>query len=120
MKPAIDGTEFGSITISGERYEHDVLIRLNGNVKKRRKALSKAKYGTSHKISLDEAEHIFEKGAKRLIIGSGQSGNVELSGEASDYFRKKGCAVDLLPTPQAIAAWNAGRGEVIGLFHVTC
>lgn len=120
MKPSIDGTEFGSITISGDLYEHDVVIRLSGKVKKRKKKLSKAKYGTSHKVSLEEAEHIFEAGAKRLILGSGQDGNVELSDEAAEYFRKKGCSVRLLPTPEAITAWNAANGAVIGMFHVTC
>ncbi|MCI0609230.1 MAG: MTH938/NDUFAF3 family protein [Anaerolineae bacterium] len=120
MRPSIDGTEFGSITILGELYEHDIVIRLSGKVKKRKKKLSKAKYGTSHKISLQEAEHIFEAGAKRLILGSGQGGNVELSEEAAEYFRKNGCSVQLLPTPQAITAWNAAQGDVIGMFHVTC
>ena len=120
MKPSIDGTEFGSITISGELYEHDVVIRLSGKVKKRKKKLSKAKYGTSHKVSLEEAEHIFEAGAKRLILGSGQSGSVELSGGAAEYFRKNGCSVQLLPTHQAITVWNATNGAVIGMFHVTC
>jgi len=120
MRPSIDGTEFGSITISGELYEHDVVIRLSGKVKKRKKKLSKAKYGTSHKVSLEEAEHIFEAGAKRLILGSGQSGLVELSDEAAEYFLKKGCSVQLLPTPQAITVWNAAKGAVIGMFHVTC
>jgi len=120
MRPSIDGTEFGSITISGELYEHDVVIRLSGKVKKRKKKLSKAKYGTSHKVSLEEAEHVFEVGAKRLILGSGQSGSVELSDEAGEYFRKNGCSVQLLPTPQAITAWNAAKGAVIGMFHVTC
>jgi hypothetical protein len=120
MKPSIDGTEFGSITISGELYEHDVVIRLSGNVKKRKKKLSKAKYGTSHKVSLEEAKHIFEAGAKRLLVGTGQSGCVELSDEAAEYFRKHGCSVQLLPTPQAITAWNAAKGAVIGMFHVTC
>ena len=120
MRPSIDRTEFGSITISGELYEHDVVIRLSGKVKKRKKKLSKAKYGTSHKVSLEEAEHLFEVGAKRLILGSGQSGSVELSDEAAEYFRKNGCSVQLLPTPQAITAWNAAKGAVIGMFHVTC
>jgi len=120
MRPSIEGTEFGSITISGERYEHDVVIRLSGKVKKRKKKLSKAKYGTSHKVSLEEAEHIFEAGAKQLILGSGQGGNVELSEEAAEYFRKNGCSVELLPTPQAITAWNDASGAVIGMFHVTC
>ena len=120
MRPSIDGTEFGSITISGELYEHDVVVRLSGKVKKRKKKLSKAKYGTSHKVSLEEAEHIFEAGAKRLILGSGQSGSVELSGETAEYFQKNGCSVPLLPTSQAITVWNAAKGAVIGMFHVTC
>jgi len=120
MRPSIDGTEFGSITVSGELYEHDIIIRLSGKVKKRKKKLSKAKYGTSHKVSLEEAEHVFEVGAKRLILRSGQSGSVELSDEAAKYFQKNGCSVQVLPTPQAITAWNAAKGAVIGMFHVTC
>lgn len=120
MKLTVDATEFGSITISGELYEHDVVIRLSGKVKKRKKKLSKARYGTSHKVSLAEAEHIFDAGAERLIVGTGQSGCVELSGEASKFFRQNACAVQLLPTPQAATAWNAAEGSVIGMFHVTC
>jgi hypothetical protein len=30
MKPRIDRTEFGSVTIDGEIHEHDVIIRLDG------------------------------------------------------------------------------------------
>ena len=37
MKPHIDSTSFGSITIDGEKYDHDVMIRLFGKVKKRKK-----------------------------------------------------------------------------------
>lgn len=120
MKPHIDQTEFGSITIEGNRLEHDVIIRSSGQVKKRKKKLSKAIYGTSHVISLAEAEYIYEKGVKRLLIGSGQYGNVTLSAEATAYFERKQCHVDLLPTPQAIEVWNESPEILIGLFHVTC
>lgn len=120
MKPRIDGTKFGSITIDGADIEHDVLIRLSGEVKKRKKKLSKAVFGTSHIISFEEAEHIFEKGAERLIIGSGYEGNVTLSEEAAAYFKKKEVRVDLFPTPVAIHQWNKSKGAIIGLFHVTC
>ena len=120
MKPRIDGTKFGSITIDGSDIEHDILIRLSGEIKKRKKKLSKAVFGTSHTISFEEAEHIFEKGAERLIIGSGHSGNVTLSKEASDYFKSEGVRVDLSPTPEAIHQWNKAKGSTIGLFHVTC
>lgn len=102
MKPKIDSTKFGSITIDGSDIEHDVLIRLSGEIKKRKKKLSKAVYGTSHTISLEEAEYIFEKGAERLIIGSGHNGMVKLSKKASEYFKKEVVRVDLSPTPEAI------------------
>ena len=120
MKPKIDSTGFGSIRIDGSEFEHDVLIRLSGEVRKRKKKLSKAVYGTSHVISLEEAEYLFEKGAERLIIGSGQYGNVTLSNEAAEYFRKEGLQIDLSPTPEAIRKWNEDQGSTIGLFHVTC
>ncbi len=120
MKPFINSTEFGSITISNERYDHDVIIRRNGKVKKRKKKLSKEKFGTSHIISFDEAVYIFDEGAGQLIIGTGQSGYVELSDEAVVFFKKMDCSVQLLPTPKAIDAWNRSKGAIIGMFHVTC
>jgi hypothetical protein len=120
MKPRIDWTTFGSVTIDGKEFEHDVLIRLGGTVAKRKKKLSKAVYGTSHTISLAEAEHVYQKGAMRLIIGTGQSGRVALSDEAAAYLKRNDCQVELLPTPEAIRVWNEAAGAVIGLLHVTC
>jgi hypothetical protein len=54
-KMAIDNTQFGSITVDGKTYDHDVIIRLSGDIEKRKKKLPKEKYGTSHIISKDEA-----------------------------------------------------------------
>lgn len=120
MKPTIDGTGFGSITIAGERLDHDVVLRLDGGVKKRKKKLSKAIYGTSHVISLAEAEDIYDPGAETLIIGTGQEGHVKLSPDAAAYFERKGCKVKRYPTPEAVGHWNTASGKVIALFHVTC
>lgn len=120
MKPTIDQTDFGMIAIEGVVFDHDVLILSNGEVKNRREKLSKAIYGTSHILSLDEAKYIFEPGIERLIIGTGQYDNVRLSDEAADYFKRKHCRVDLELTPTAIQTWNEARGAVLGLFHVTC
>ena len=120
MKPRIEKTSFGYITIDEETFEHDILIRLNGEVKKRRKKLSKKYYNTSHIISIEEAEHIYEKRADKLLIGSGQTGMVRLSDEAAELFNKKNCLVEILPTGKAIEKWNEEKGSVIGLFHITC
>ena len=116
----IDGTEFGSITIDGETYPHDVLIRLSGEVRKRKKKLSKRLYGTSHIVSLDEAEFIYEKGCDLLVVGTGQNGNLRLSPEAAAFFAHKGCEVLAAHTPRAIVAFNQAKGHKAALFHVTC
>ncbi len=116
----IDNTTFGEITIDGDTYDHDVIIRLSGEVVKRKKKLSKQLYGTSHVVSEDEAKFVFEKGCEQLILGSGQEGNVRLSPEAETFFAKKKCKVVVQPTPQAIRVFNKAHGKKIGLFHVTC
>ena len=116
----IDHTAFGEITIDGKTYDHDVIVRLSGEIMKRKKKLSKKLYGTSHIVSKDEAKFVFEKGCRQLILGSGQYGNVRLSPEAEAFFAKKKCEVVIKSTPQAICAFNEASGKKIGLFHVTC
>ena len=116
----IEKTEFGSITVDGVTYEHDIVITAEGKVKKRKKKLSKALYGTSHIIPLDEARSVYEKGVKRLIVGTGQYDNVRLSEEAEAYFEQKGCKVLMEATPKAIKRFNKEEKKKSGLFHVTC
>ncbi|MCM8594852.1 Mth938-like domain-containing protein [Accumulibacter sp.] len=116
----IDATEFGSITVDGRGHPYDILIRLSGEIVKRRKKLSKRIYGTSHTISRDEAEFVYEKGCETLVIGSGQYDNVRLSAEAADFFAAHHCRVVLQPTPEAIRVYNHAHGRTVGLFHVTC
>jgi hypothetical protein len=67
----IENTSFDTITMDGKTYEHDVVVRLSGEVVKRKKKLSKKYYGTSHILSKDEAKFVFEKGCEQLIVGSG-------------------------------------------------
>jgi len=116
----VEKTTFGSITVDGETFEHDILIRLSGKIKKRKKKLSKKVYGTSHTISLDEAKYIFQEGCQTLIVGTGQHDQVHLSSEAVRYFEKRGVDCFLQPTPEAIETFNQTAEPKIGLFHVTC
>ena len=120
MRPRINASTFGTITIDGREFGNDVILRLDGSIEKRKKKLSKKIYGTSHTISLDEARHVHEKGAELLLIGTGHCGRVGLSDEAERYFKKRGCRIKLAATPEAIDAWNTADVKVIGLFHVTC
>jgi hypothetical protein len=120
MKPHIDATSFGSITIGGEVYDCDVVIDASGAVHERRKALSKKVTGSSHVVSADEAEHLRSLGADRLIVGTGQYGAVRLSEEAAAYLKKAACTVSLAPTPKAVDLYNAADEPVTAMFHLTC
>jgi hypothetical protein len=119
-QPTLSGTGFGWIDIGQERISHDILIRLDGKVTKRKKRLSKEIYGTSHTISLAEAEFIYQQDAEGLLIGAGQFGRVRLSPQAAAFFQEKGCPVTIQPTPQALKTWNESKTKLIGLFHITC
>lgn len=120
MKSKIDGTTFGSVTINGRRFKYDVVIRLDGTIEKRKKKMSKKKFGTSHILSRKEAKFVYETGANLLIIGTGQFDSLRLSQQACKYFIKQGCSVKLATTPEAIHLWNAAEGKTIALLHVTC
>ncbi|WIM43514.1 hypothetical protein PSF70_01375 [Methanosarcina mazei] len=41
MKPKIDSTSFGSITVEGEAFDYDIIIRLDGRVEKRKNAFER-------------------------------------------------------------------------------
>ena len=120
MKPQIMKSTFGSIEVEGDEYNHDIIIRLDGSILKRKKKLSKKKFGTSHKISIQEMEYIFEEGASSLVVGSGQYGQVRLSRKAEAFLHERNCSVQLAPTQQAIELWNESEPGSIALFHVTC
>lgn len=120
MKPILKDTRFGAIVVNNEELEYDIIIRLSGKVKKRKKKLSKAIFGTSHIISVDEAKYVYQDGAKRLIVGAGRQGMMMLSGDADEFLKEKKCETELFLTPIAIEKWNEATGPVVGLFHVTC
>jgi hypothetical protein len=122
MRRPITKTRFGSITVGGTVFRYDVIVRPDGRVKRRKKKLSNAVYGTSHTISREEAKYVRKQArdADRLVVGSGQYGNVELSPQAAAYLKRMKIEVVLAPTPKAIDIWSKGGGRAIGLFHVTC
>ncbi|MBN1249184.1 MAG: hypothetical protein JXC32_16115 [Anaerolineae bacterium] len=120
MQPHVDKTAFGWIEIGARRYEHDVVIGLDGRVRRRKKKLSKRIYGTSHRLSEPEAADVYEPGMDLLLIGTGQYGRVELSDKAAAFFQCRDVVVQLMPTPKAAKQWNEMTGAVVALFHVTC
>ena len=65
-------------------------------------------------------EYLLGLGARRLIIGSGQSGVLRLSDEARAFLDEQGCALTVARTPRAIEVYNAAGEPVSAMFHTAC
>ncbi len=118
--PQVEGTKFGSVTIGGEEYERDVIIRADGKVKKRKKKIAKQLYGTSHRIGPRELARTCKGNPDLLVIGTGQSDTAELTEDGEEFLRHRGIDWVALPSPDAVDAFNAAGGRKALLLHVTC
>lgn len=121
MQPTINDTQYGSITKDGTIYNHDVIVQPDGSIRERSKPLSRKYYGTSHRVSREEAQCLKGNKAEQLIVGTGQAGNLAFKAESEEYLGERGYEViEQQPTPKAIRRWNEAEGQVEGLFQVTC
>ena len=89
-------------------------------VRKRKKGPVKEIHGTSHKIGPEELKKICKGDPETLIIGAGQSGEVDLTKEGRRFLEDRGIRFELLPTPEAMNVYNETTGRKAALMHVTC
>ena len=120
MEPHIDAVRFGAITVAGKTIKHDIVITASGEVKKRKKSLSKQRYGTSHVIALAEIRATWQSNTEILIVGTGMFNRVRLAPDAQAFLSQQGCCTVLRPINKAIRLWNDSQGQIAGLFHITC
>ncbi len=118
--PRVEGVEFGEVTVDGENLDHDIHIRADGKVKKRKKKWARKDYGTSHVIGPRELKKALKKGAEMLIIGDGFNGMVRLADEGREMLEQRGVRWEIAPTPDAVTRWNEAQGRRALVLHVTC
>ncbi|MGI5819946.1 MAG: ROK family protein [Armatimonadota bacterium] len=118
--PRIDSVAFGSVTVDGDRLDHDIHIRADGTLKRRKKKWARTDWGTSHIIGPRELKKALKKGPESLIIGEGFDGMVRLADEGREMLEQRGVRWRILPTPDAVEAWNDAEGRRALILHVTC
>jgi len=112
----INSTEFGSITIDGKKYEHDVILDWTGKVEK-------GWLHTRHLIDKFEFEEFEKRKPEIILIGAGQYGDCEVSESFVQLAEKKNIEVIVKDTPEAIKKFNElvkNGKKVLAYFHVTC
>ncbi|MHC4399775.1 MAG: ROK family protein [Planctomycetota bacterium] len=118
--PQIVDVRFGQVTIGQETYSRDVVIRVDGKVRKRKKSLAKKAYGTSHVVGPEELARVCRGGPEALFIGTGHSGLVEVSAEARRFLSQRSIECCAVPTPELMEAYNDFPKRKAALIHVTC
>jgi glucokinase len=118
--PDIIGTKFGEVTVGSKTHERDIYITVDGRVKKRKKAIAKERYGSSHVIGPEELGAVCKGGPEVLFIGAGHSGRVELNEEGQRFLAQRMIEFHALPTPEIVDAYNESKQRKAALIHVTC
>ena len=115
--------KFGSITIDGKTYNHDVEVRWTDEILDWWRK-------ESHVIDVEDVKRAVEQNPDIIIIGTGESGIARVTEEAQKFIKDKGIKLIIDLTEQATRTFNIRKEEseeeggkqekVIGLFHLTC
>jgi hypothetical protein len=110
----IEHYSFGSITIDGKNYSHDVIVA-GSKVKSWRRAVS-------HEVSINDADPILEEKPKLIIFGTGAAGVMNVLPETEKYLEEQGIKVLISKTADAVRELNQRMKEAgaVGAFHLTC
>jgi hypothetical protein len=119
----IEEYRFGSITINGKTYDFDVEVLWTGEVLKWWRK-------ESHVIDVEDVEKAVRFNPDTIVIGTGESGEAQITGEAKKFIIEKGIKLVIDKTEEAVKTFNVICGDseeeegeqdkVVGLFHLTC
>ncbi|OIO45589.1 MAG: hypothetical protein AUJ24_00305 [Parcubacteria group bacterium CG1_02_36_42] len=119
----IEEYHFGSITIDGKTYNHDVEVRWD-------KTVLKWWRKESHFVYPEDVKRAIEQNPEVIVIGTGESGVMEVGKDAKKEIESRGIELIIDITEEAIKTFNIINEEskkeegeqkkVIGLFHLTC
>jgi len=118
--PKLQYKEFGQISAGGKRYQCDIHVLVDGKVKNRDKQLAKSLHGSSHIVGPKELEDLCRGGPEVLFVGAGAEGKLELTEEARKFLDRRSIELTVLPTAEAVEAFNRSPRRKTALIHVTC
>ena len=109
---------FGSLTIEGVPYAHDVVID-RGLVRKRKKKLSR-KYRDEYGHTPLSVEEEIPWKCRRLVVGTGLQGMLPVMDEVKREAERRKVALLIVPTAKAIELLRDDPQETNAVLHVTC
>lgn len=112
----IEEYKFGYLRINGVEYRRDLIVFPD-------KVIPDWWRKRGHRLSLDDVREVIEYNPEILVIGTGASGAMKVSGEVMRGLEGVGIEVITLITNDAIKEYNKLLGEgcrVAAGLHLTC
>ena len=114
--PPVAWPEPGHMSVGDKIRTGDVTIRVNGKVKAYKKALDPAGRGLSRRLGLETLAKTCQGGPELLIVGTGRCEEVELPKDSRQYLACRAIETIVLPTDQAVQAYNTSKKRRAAVF----
>jgi len=121
--PNLESAGFGWLIVNDTRYDHDIVITVEGNLVPRPKHLSK-KYGGWHTVlGPEEIETAIAGNPEILIVGCGHFGVLPIRPETRALLAQRGIPMETHKIGAALKRYHAlaqtGK-RVAAVLHLTC
>jgi len=121
MAVHFDSSSFGEVIINGCPFG-DVLV-IGDEIEERDDQRLDRELGTDHLIGDWEVERLLDNDPELVIIGTGTAGDLRVTLEVREKFKKAKVELIILTTPSAIEEYNllvSQNKKVNALIHTTC
>jgi hypothetical protein len=121
--PKLESAGFGWLIADGARYDHDIIITVDGEIIPRPKHLSK-KYGGWHTVlGPEEIESALVGHPEILLVGLGHFRQLPILPETKALLAERGVRLETASAPDVLTRYEPLRQEgkrVAAIRHVTC
>jgi hypothetical protein len=112
--PAIEGYEFGRVTIDGREETRDVIVLPDRVVRDwwRR---------DGHGLVLEDLDEVLADLPERLLVGTGAHGRLRPDPGTLETLRARGVEVEVIPTAEAVRRYaELDPRTTAAALHLTC
>ena len=117
--PQIGSCKDGALTVDDKQCEGDIYITVNGKTRKAQDMPVQLDQGSPRKIGVRELEIVCRGGPELLLIGAGESGQIELEENAQEFLDLRSIKVRILPSRKAAESYNKSKRRRAALIYVT-
>lgn len=117
--PTVQADRPGRARVNDQGWDEDLVIGVDGRPRTRKAKFVGGKADKADRLRAKEIRRLCRNLPGRLIIGTGFDRHWQLSAKAEAWLHDQGIAYELLPTPDAAAAYNAASGRKALLMRVT-